>query len=249
MSHDQIPLKVSHLWASYEKQPVIYDINFEVKPGVMAGIIGPNGAGKSTLLKSIVGLIPKSKGSILIFGKSIKKGLKRISYIPQKESVDWHFPVSVYDVVMMGRYAHLGLFKRPSKRDKAVVWECLKKLEIDGLAERQISHLSGGQQQRTFIARALAQESDLYFMDEPFSGIDAKTETIIVDLLHEIRNKGKSVLVIHHDLSTVKNYFDHVLLLNRQIITYGPTENHFSFHFLEKTFEGNLRILTPEKFI
>lgn len=239
---NESPLITEGLSASYGKQSVIFDINLRIPKGAIAGIVGPNGAGKSTLIKAIMGLVPLSQGKVLIFGKPFKKALMHIGYMPQRENIDWDFPVTVYDVVMMGRYQKLGLFKRPRKEDDAFVKWCLEKVELLPYQNRQISNLSGGQQQRVFLARALAQESDLYFMDEPFAGVDAKTEKAIMGVLQELRDKGKTLVVIHHDLATVRDHFDYLVLINRQVIASGPTEKIFTIEHLEKTYEGNLHI-------
>lgn len=239
---EEYPLVTEHLSAAYGKQSIIFDINLQIPKGTIAGIVGPNGAGKSTLIKTIMGLVPISQGKVSIFGKPFKKALRHIGYMPQRENIDWDFPVTVYDVVMMGRYQKLGLFKRPKKEDDDFVKACLEKVELLPYQDRQISNLSGGQQQRVFLARALAQESDLYFMDEPFAGVDAKTEKAIMEVLQELRNKGKTLVVIHHDLATVRDHFNYLVLINRQIIASGPTEKVFTIENLEKTYEGNLHI-------
>lgn len=236
------PLVIENLTASYDKSPVISNINLKIPKGNIVGIVGPNGAGKSTLIKSIMGMIPNYSGRIFIFGNAFKKALKYIGYMPQRENIDWDFPVSVYDVVMMGRYQKLGLFKNPQKKDKEIVKACLNKVELSEYANRQISDLSGGQQQRVFLARALAQESDLYFMDEPFAGVDAKTERAIMSVLQELRDQGKTLIVIHHDLATVKDHFDYLVLINHHIIAAGPIQEVFTVENLEKTYGGNLHI-------
>lgn len=239
---EDYPLIIEHLSAAYGKEPIIFDINLKIPKGTIAGIVGPNGAGKSTLIKAIMGLTPVCQGKISIFGKPFKKALKHIGYMPQRENIDWDFPVTVHDVVMMGRYQKLGLFKRPRKEDDDIVNTCLERVELLPYKHRQISNLSGGQQQRVFLARALAQESDLYFMDEPFAGVDAKTEKAIMAVLQELRNKGKTLIVIHHDLATVRDHFDYLVLINHQIIASGPTNQIFTIDNLEKTYEGNLHI-------
>jgi manganese/zinc/iron transport system ATP- binding protein len=174
----------------------------------------------------------------------VKKNLRRVGYVPQRESVDWDFPVSVMDVVLMGRYGHLGLFRRPKKKDRDIARECLDKVKMLPYANRQISNLSGGQQQRVFLARALAQESDLYFMDEPFVGVDAATESAIVALMKELKDKGKTLLVVHHDLPTARNYFDMLLMLNMRVVAFGPTKEVFTNELLQKTYGGRLTILS-----
>ena len=241
---DASPLEIHDLTVSYHKRPVLWGIDIEVPRGKLVGVIGPNGAGKSTLIKATMGLLPWSSGWVKIFGKSIKDNLNRIGYVPQRESVDWDFPVSVMDVVLMGRYGRLGLMKRPSKEDREIARECLEKVQMLPYASRQISNLSGGQQQRVFLARALAQESDLYFMDEPFAGVDAATEAAIVTLLQELKNKGKTLIVVHHDLPTARNYFDMLLLLNMRVVAFGPTESVFKVDLLQNTYGGRLTILS-----
>jgi manganese/zinc/iron transport system ATP- binding protein len=238
------PLEIHDLTVAYHHKPVLWGIDLEVPPGKLIGIVGPNGAGKSTLIKGILGLVPISGGWVKVFGQSVKKSLRRIGYMPQRESVDWDFPVSVMDVVLMGRYGRLGLMKRPTREDRDVARDCLDKVHMLPFANRQISNLSGGQQQRVFLARALAQESDLYFMDEPFSGVDAATESAIITLLRELRTKGKTVLVVHHDLPTAREYFDMLILLNMRLTAFGPTKEVFRPDLLQKTYGGRLTILS-----
>ena len=237
------PLEIHDLTVAYHKRPVLYGIDLTVPKGKLVGVVGPNGAGKSTLIKTIMGLVPISSGWIKIFGKPYGKALRRIGYVPQRESVDWDFPVNVFDVVLMGRYGHMGLFRRPSKGDKEIARACLEKVKMLPFAQRQIANLSGGQQQRVFLARALAQESDLYFMDEPFAGVDAATEAAIFEILHELKEKGKTLLVVHHDLATARRYFDMLLLLNMRLVAFGPTEEVFAYDNLQKTYGGLLTIL------
>jgi manganese/zinc/iron transport system ATP- binding protein len=241
---EDIPLEIHDLTAGYYKKPVLWGIDLKVPKGKLVGIVGPNGAGKSTLIKAIMGLVPPSSGWVKIFGKTYNENRRRVGYVPQRESVDWDFPVTVMDVVMMGRYGHVGWFKRPKKADRDIARDCLDKVKMLPFAKRQISNLSGGQQQRVFLARALAQESDIYFMDEPFAGVDAATETAIIALLHELREKGKTLLVVHHDLPTARNYFDQLLLLNMRVVAYGETEKVFTYELLQKTYGGRLTILS-----
>jgi len=238
------PLEVHDLTVAYHKKPVLWGIDLVVPPGRLVGIVGPNGAGKSTLIKAAMGLLPLSSGWVKIFGQPVEKNLVRVGYVPQRESVDWDFPVNVMDVVLMGRYGRLGLIRRPSKADREIARACLDKVKMLPYANRQISNLSGGQQQRVFLARALAQESDLYFMDEPFAGVDAATESAIVTLLQELKNKGKTLLVVHHDLTTAKDYFDMLLLLNMRVVAFGPTAEVFTTDLLQKTYGGRLTILS-----
>ena len=238
------PLEIHDLTVAYHKRPVLWGIDIEVPAGQLVGIIGPNGAGKSTLIKAAMGQLPLSSGWVKVFGEPVEKNLKRVGYVPQRESVDWDFPVNVMDVVLMGRYGHLGLLRRPKKADRDIARACLDKVKMLPYADRQISNLSGGQQQRVFLARALAQESDLYFMDEPFAGVDAATEASIVAILHELKEQGKTLLVVHHDLPTAKQYFDSLLLLNMRVVAFGPTESVFQYELLQNTYGGRLTILS-----
>lgn len=237
------PLEVSRLTVAYQKKPVLKSVSFQIPEGKLIGILGPNGAGKSTLLKAVLGLIPKVDGEVSIYGKPYHEQRKNVGYVPQRESVDWDFPTNALDVVMMGRYGHLGWFRRPGAKERQIALECLTKVGMAEYAGRQISQLSGGQQQRVFLARALAQNAQLYFMDEPFSGVDATTEKAIISLLHELKEQGKTVLVVHHDLSTVQEYFDHVLLLNGELVAAGPTGETFTPGNLHKTYGGRIAML------
>jgi len=237
-------LKVNNLTVGYTRKPVLWSIDFEIPQGKIVGIVGPNGAGKSTLLKSIMGVIPTTSGSVEIFGHPLDEVRNRVSYVPQRESVDWDFPASVFDVVMMGRYGKLGLLKRPGKTDKEVVLNCLEKVGMADFSKRQISQLSGGQQQRVFIARALAQEADFYLLDEPFAGVDAATEETIIYLLRKMSEENKTLMVVHHDLQSVKEYFDWTLLLNVNLIAHGPTETTFTNDNMQKAYGGKLTLLS-----
>ena len=240
----ELPLEVHDLTVAYHRKPVLWGIDLQVPKGQLVGIIGPNGAGKSTLIKAIMGLLPLSSGWVKIFGEPYRTNLRRVGYVPQRESVDWDFPVNVMDVVLMGRYGKLGLFKRPTSKDRDLARECLDKVKMLPYANRQIANLSGGQQQRVFLARALAQESDLYLMDEPFAGVDAATEAAIVEILHELKSRGKTLLVVHHDLPTARNYFDLLILLNMRLVAFGPTGQVFNYELLQKTYGGRLTILS-----
>jgi manganese/zinc/iron transport system ATP- binding protein len=239
-----VPVEIHDLTVAYHRKPVLWGIDLVVPKGRLVGIVGPNGAGKSTLIKAMMGLLPLSSGWVKLFGEHSRKNLKRVGYVPQRESVDWDFPVNVMDVVLMGRYGHLGMLRRPTRKDRDIARESLDKVKMLPYANRQISNLSGGQQQRVFLARALAQESDLYFMDEPFSGVDAATEAAIVTLLHELRDRGKTLLVVHHDLPTARNYFDMLLLLNMRVVAFGPTAEVFTQELLQRTYGGRLTILS-----
>ncbi|RED57207.1 metal ABC transporter ATP-binding protein [Cohnella lupini] len=237
------PLSVTNLTVAYQKKPVVRNVTFEVAEGELIGIIGPNGAGKSTLIKAILGLQPVLTGETLVYGKPYKSQRKLVGYVPQRESVDWDFPTNALDVVMMGRYGHLGLLRRPGAKERAIGMECLSKVGMADFAGRQISQLSGGQQQRVFLARALAQDATLYFMDEPFAGVDAATEKAIITLLNELKKQGKTVLVVHHDLATVDQYFDSVMLINGEMIAYGPTATTFTEQRLQEAYGGRLTFI------
>ncbi len=228
---------------AYRKKPVLQEVSFTVPEGKLIGIVGPNGAGKSTLIKAVLGLVPMASGNVSIYDKPYKSQRKLVGYVPQRGSVDWDFPTNALDVVLMGRYGHIGWFKRPAKKDIEFALDCLDKVGMKEFASRQISQLSGGQQQRVFLARALAQDATVYFMDEPFVGVDAATEKAIIILLNELKAQGKTVLVVHHDLQTVKEYFDWVLLLNIRKIAIGPTEEVFTLENLQKTYGGRLAFL------
>jgi manganese/zinc/iron transport system ATP- binding protein len=237
------PLEIHDLTVAYHKKPVLWGVDLVVPAGKLVGIVGPNGAGKSTLIKSCMGLLPLSSGWVKFFGEPFERAATRIGYVPQRESVDWDFPVNVMDVVLMGRYGRLGLLRRPSKADHDLARACLEKVQMLPFANRQIANLSGGQQQRVFLARALAQEADLYFMDEPFSGVDAATEAAIITVLRELRDKGKTIVVVHHDLPTARQYFDMLILLNMRLVAFGPTQDVFTPDLLQKTYGGRLTIL------
>jgi len=232
------------LTVAYQRKPVLWSVDFTLPSGVLAGIVGPNGAGKSTLIKAIMGLVPISSGYIKIQDKSLSDVRKQVCYVPQRESVDWDFPASVLDIVLMGRYKHIGLFKRPKKEDKEIAMNSLKKVGMDGFYKRQISQLSGGQQQRVFLARALAQEASIYFMDEPFAGVDAATEAAIIELLKEMRENKKTIIVVHHDLQSVSTYFNWIIMLNTRLVASGPTEKVFNTETLQETYGGKLSVLT-----
>ncbi len=236
-------LEVHDLTVAYDNKPVLWNADFSIPKGKMVGIIGPNGAGKSTLLKSIMGLIPTSSGFVKIFDDSLKKVRHKVAYVPQKESVDWDFPATVLDVVEMGRYGKKSLFKRLNKEDKQIAIEALKKVKMLDFADKHISELSGGQQQRVFIARALAQEADLYFMDEPFAGVDMASEKAIVDILLELQKEGKTIFVVHHDLQSAMDYFDWMVLINKRIVGSGPIQEVFTTETLQNTYGGNLSML------
>lgn len=229
-------VRVKNLTVSYNNKPVLSSLDLNVPKGVLMAIVGPNGAGKSTLIKSILELIKPISGEVNFNGKDYKSERKNIAYVPQSESVDWNFPSDVLDVVLMGRYGKIGWIKRPSKMDKAKAIEAIKKVGMEEFSNRQIGMLSGGQRQRVFIARALVQEADIYLLDEPFQGVDVKTEKAIIELLKNLRENGKTVVVVHHDLQTVPEYFDYVTLLNGELIASGPTANVFINENINKAY-------------
>lgn len=236
-------LWVDDLTVAYHRKPVIWDVALELPTGSLIGIVGPNGAGKSTLLKAIMDLVPIASGRVKVFGKPYRESRQRVGYVPQRESVDWDFPVDALDVVTMGLYSKIGWCLPVRKRHREAGMEALRRVGIADLARRQISQLSGGQQQRTFLARALVQDADLYLMDEPFAAVDASTEKAIVELLRELKARGKTVVVIHHDLQTVPEYFDYTVLLNMRVVAAGPVESTFTTENLQKTYGGRLTLL------
>jgi manganese/zinc/iron transport system ATP- binding protein len=231
-------IEVTDLTVAYGEKPVLWDVDLDVQPGVLMAIVGPNGAGKTTLIRAILGLVEPAAGRALVFGKPYEQQRRLVAYVPQRGSVDWDFPTSVLDVVLMGRYGHLGWVRRPGSADKEAAHEALEHVGMSELQGRQISQLSGGQQQRVFLARALVQHADLYFMDEPFQGVDATTELAIVELLRELRSRGKTVVAVHHDLQTVREYFDQVTLLNVRRIASGPVDDVFTEENLRLTYGG-----------
>ncbi|SFN89144.1 manganese/zinc/iron transport system ATP-binding protein [Algoriphagus ornithinivorans] len=237
-------LEIHDLTVSYDQSPVLWNVDLSLPEGKLIGILGPNGAGKSTLIKAIMGLVQASGGYVKIFNKDLEQVRNRISYVPQRESVDWNFPASVLDVVLMGTYGKLGLFKRPGKKEKELAHNCLEKVGMNAFASRQISELSGGQQQRVFIARALAQEADLYLMDEPFAGVDMATETAIFQLLQEMSKEGKTIVVVHHDIHSAMSYFEWIIMLNLHLVASGPKQEVVSEELLRKTYGGKLNLLT-----
>jgi manganese/zinc/iron transport system ATP- binding protein len=237
-------LEVHDLTVAFDRKPVLWNIDLKLPQGKLVGIVGPNGAGKSTLIKAIMGLLPLSSGFAKLFDRPINDVRNRVSYVPQRESVDWDFPASVLDVVLMGRYGKLGLFRRPRKADVDVAMDCLRKVGMEQYINRQISQLSGGQQQRTFLARALAQQADIYFMDEPFAGVDSATEKAIIDLLRSMTEAKKTVIVVHHDLASVPQYFDWVIMLNTRLVAFGPTDTTFTQQNLQETYGGKLTLLS-----
>ncbi|WP_404400214.1 metal ABC transporter ATP-binding protein [Pelagibacterium halotolerans] len=244
-----LAVHVEDLTVSYHSKPVLWDIDFDVPPGVMAAIVGPNGAGKSTLIKSILGLVQPTAGHVTIFGRPYKAQRRRVGYVPQRSSVDWDFPTTALDVVTMGLYGQLGWLRRPGKAERAEALNALEMVGMQDFADRQISQLSGGQQQRVFLARALVQQADVYFLDEPMAGVDATTERAIVDILRTLRDQGKTVIVVHHDLQTVKSYFDWLLIVNVRVVAQGPVSEVYTAANLRKAYGGQIALLEAESFL
>jgi len=243
---EEIAVAIDDLTVAYNYKPVLWDIDLTIPKGVLMAIVGPNGAGKSTLIKAILGITKPIAGSITIFGKSYKKQRQLVAYVPQKGSVDWDFPTTALDVVLMGTYGGLGWIKRPGKTEKKAALEALEKVGMLPFKSRQISQLSGGQQQRIFLARALVQNAEIYFMDEPFQGVDATTEKAIINILKILRKEGKTVIVVHHDLQTVPEYFDWVTFLNVKKIATGPVKDIFNNENLIKTYGINYQVSVQE---
>jgi len=238
-----IAIEVHDVTVAYHRKPVLWDIDVSIPAERLVAIVGPNGAGKSTLLKAILGLVPMASGSVAIFGRTLREARKFIGYVPQRESVDWDFPIDALGVVLMGAYGRLGWFRRPGRAERARAMECLVRVGMTDFASRQIGQLSGGQQQRIFLARALMQDARLYLMDEPFAGVDAATEHAIVGVLRELRAAGRTVVAVHHDLQSVQDFFDHVVLLNTRLIAAGPTREVFTTANLQRTYGGRLTVL------
>ncbi|MCY3723756.1 MAG: metal ABC transporter ATP-binding protein [Candidatus Poribacteria bacterium] len=236
-------IEVTDLTVAYQEQPVLWDVDLDVPPGVLLSIVGPNGAGKTTLIKAILGLVRPAAGNVLIYDKPYEAQRRIVGYVPQRGTVDWDFPTNVLDVVMMGRYGALGWMRRPGKQERELAMQALEKVGMEAYTTRQISQLSGGQQQRVFLARALVQDATVYLMDEPFQGVDATTERAIVTLLQELREKGKTVVVVHHDLQTVTDYFDWVMLLNIRRIASGPVAETFTPENLRTTYGGRVAFI------
>ena len=243
-SNESAPLWIHDLTVAYHRKPVLWDINLALPEAKLIAVVGPNGAGKTTLIKAALDLVPRASGRVMIYGKSYEAQRHLVGYVPQRESVDWDFPVNALDVVAMGLYKKIGWISPVNRKHKAQAMESLDKVGMSAYAKRQISQLSGGQQQRVFLARALAQDALVYMMDEPFVGVDAATERAIVTLLKELKQAGKTCLVVHHDLQTVSSYFDYVVLLNMRVVAHGPTGDIFTEENLKKTYGGKLTLLS-----
>jgi manganese/zinc/iron transport system ATP- binding protein len=243
MKDNALAIEATDLTVAYHEKPVLWDVDLEAPEGVLMAVVGPNGAGKSTLMKTVLGLVPPAAGQVRIYGKPYEAQRHLVGYVPQRGSVDWDFPTDTLDVVTMGLYRRLGWIKRPGKAERAAALEALDKVGMADFADRQISQLSGGQQQRVFLARALVQTAQVYLMDEPFAGVDATTERAIIGLLRELRRQGKTVLVVHHDLQTVPEYFDWVMLLNVRRIASGPVGEVFTEENLRRAYGGRIAFL------
>ncbi|CAM3848310.1 metal ABC transporter ATP-binding protein [Alkalicoccus chagannorensis] len=233
-------VEVAGLTVTYNGQPALTDVTFQAAAGEMIGIIGPNGAGKSTLMKAMLGMTKANRGTVRMLGSDVNQIRKRIAYVPQRSMIDFDFPVRVKDVVLMGSHPHLAWWKRPGKKEKAQALESLKEVGMEEYASRQIGELSGGQQQRVFLARALQQQGEILFLDEPFAGIDVSSERIIIELLRTLKQAGRTIFVVHHDLSKVEEYFDSILLLNQHLIGYGTKEDVFKPELLGRAYEGSI---------
>jgi len=234
------PLRVENLAMRYHTQPVLEGVSFDIPAGSSVAILGPNGAGKSTLLKGIMGLAPLMQGKVSVFGGALTDQRLKVAYVPQRDESDWDFPIQVMDVVLMGRHGHLKFWQRPSSVDRALAKQALQKLDMLPYQNRQISQLSGGQQQRVFLARALVQQADLYLMDEPFAGVDMMTEKAIVGLFEILKQQQKTIVCVHHDLNTVAEYFDWVILINQGLIASGPVETTLTPEIIAKTYGGRI---------
>lgn len=232
----QLALEINDLTVAYKNKPVLWDIDLTIPEGVLMAIVGPNGAGKSTLIKSVLNIVKPIAGSVLLLGKPYGEVRKKVGYVPQKGSVDWDFPTTVEDVVLMGTYGKLGWINRPGKAERMLAHQAIEKTGLADFKNRQISMLSGGQQQRVFLARALVQQAQIYFLDEPFQGVDVTTEKTIMQILKSLKKQGKTIIVVHHDLQTVAEYFDHVTLLNVRVIANGPVATTFVDKNLEMTY-------------
>ncbi|NBB69327.1 MAG: ATP-binding cassette domain-containing protein [Alphaproteobacteria bacterium] len=238
-----LALHVEDLTVSYQGKPVLWDVDVDIPPGVMAAVVGPNGAGKSTLVKAVLDLVRPTAGHVRLFGAPYAAMRREVGYVPQRSAVDWDFPTTVLDVVQMGRYGHLGWFRRPGRRERAMALEALDRVGVADLARRQISQLSGGQQQRVFLARALVQDARLYLLDEPMAGVDAPTERAVVELLQELRDAGRTLVVVHHDLQTVRDYFDWLIVLNVRVIDQGPVDRVYTAANLRRAYGGQIALI------
>lgn len=236
-------IDVKNLSVSYSGKKAVQDISFSLDSGKLIGIIGPNGAGKSTLIKGMLGLVPTDSGEVKLLGKALDEMREEIAYIPQRADIDWDFPILVKDTVLLGTYPKLGLFKRPKEKEKQIAMESLAKVGMEDFADKQIGELSGGQQQRVFVARSLAQKADIFFLDEPFVGVDIKSEKIIIDILKDLTSHGKTIFVIHHDLTKIEEYFDEIILLNKKLFGAGPVKEVITPKLMGETFDTPLDVI------
>ncbi len=243
MQHDAPALHIRDLTVAYHRKPVLWDVDLDVPPSVVAGIVGPNGAGKSTLIKAVLDLVPRTSGVVEVFGRPYRRQRRLVGYVPQRETVDWDYPINALELVAMGLYRIIGWCRPVTAAYRTRALEALEEVGMAEFAHRQISRLSGGQQQRIFLARALVQDADLYFMDEPFAGVDAGTEKAIIAILQRLRERGKTVFVVHHDLETVREYFDYLVMLNMRVVAAGPARDVFTSENLRRTYGGRLTLL------
>lgn len=236
-------IEVKNLSTSYYGQEALQNINFSFQTGKLVGIIGPNGAGKSTLMKSMLGLIRKDEGEVSFAGLALEQARKQIAYVPQRAAIDWDFPITVLDTVLLGTYPTLTIFRRPKKNEREWAYHCLKKVGMEDFSRKQIGELSGGQQQRIFLARALAQKANFFFLDEPLVGIDVTSEELIMNILKSLRDEGKSIFVVHHDLTKVDHYFDDLILLNKKIIKAGTVKSVLQPELMREAYEAQFSLL------
>jgi ABC-type Mn2+/Zn2+ transport system ATPase subunit len=241
MNNDTPAIEVKNLTVSYGPKPALLDVSVTVDRGLLVGIIGPNGGGKSTLIKALLGFVKRDVGEVRVYGAPAEKAKGLVAYVPQRGAVDWDFPVTVGEVAMMGRYGHIPWHKEPGAADRVAVAEALEMVRMTDFADRQIGQLSGGQQQRVFMARALAQGSEMLLLDEPFAGVDAATERAILDVLEEAKKAGRTLVVVHHDLATAAEYFDRLMLIKQRLYAYGPPEAVLREDLLSEVYEGRMR--------
>ena len=239
------PVNIRNLSVTYRAEPALWNIDLDLPEGKMIAIVGPNGAGKSTLLRAVMGLVPIAAGKVSVYGMPYSKDRNKVAYVPQRDSVDWDFPTDALDVVEMGLYGRLGWFHRPNSKTRDLARECLDKVGLSDYADRQIGQLSGGQQQRVFVARALAQDAQVYLMDEPLNGVDVTTEETILGILANLRKEGKTIVMVHHDLQTVDKYFDWVVMINRNLIAAGPIKEVFTKANLDRAYQEKSRMSVP----
>jgi ABC-type Mn2+/Zn2+ transport system ATPase subunit len=237
-------IEVEHLTVSYGPKPALLDVSLTINKGLLVGVIGPNGAGKSTLIKAILGFVKRDIGMVRIDGVSAEKAKGRVAYVPQRGTVDWDFPITVKEVALMGRYHHVPWYRDARPQDHKIVDEALDMVRMQDFRNRQIGQLSGGQQQRVFMARALAQGADILLLDEPFAGVDAATERAILDVLEQAKSAGKTLVVVHHDLTTAGEYFDQLILIKQRLYAYGPPRVVLSEDLLSEVYEGRLRVFS-----